>query len=137
MDFLQFLLPSQASLEGYWKRVGDRFDGCALEVASTAGQLFGRLTHVPTPMAEVGWQIGDLKWQAIRKPTTSSWRVQDIRKHYDQRTKKVVHTDAREYWLTLGGTDSLRLHTAPLPFFPDQRWVRVDAQPSKARMSSS
>lgn len=128
MDFLHFLLPCQARLEGLWKRVGDRFDGCTLEVSTTGGQLVGRLTHVPPAMAEVGWLAGDLKWQAIRKPTATSWRVQDIRKHYDQRTKKVVHTDTCEYWLTLGSENLLRLHIAPLPFFPDQRWMRIPPQ---------
>ena len=86
MDFLQFLLPSKAPLDGLWKRVGDRFDGCILKVTSENGERTGRLIHVPSAMAEVGWQVGDLKWRAIRKPTASSWRVQDIRKHSDQRT---------------------------------------------------
>ena len=137
MDFLQFLLPSHARLEGHWKRIGDRFDGCILEVSSAGGSLAGRLIHVPPAMADVGWLEGDLKWQAFRKPTATSWRVQDIRKHYDQRAKTVVQTDTREYWLTLGGETSLRLHSAPLPFFPDQRWTRIPDQPSKARISSS
>jgi hypothetical protein len=125
MDFLHFLIPSQAGLEGIWKRVGDTFDGCLLEVSANNGVLLGHLKVVPQAMAEFGWSEGDLKWQGIRKPTASSWRVQDIRKHYDQRAKKVVKKDVCEYWLTLGGQEALRLHSAPLPFFPEQRWIRV------------
>ena len=123
MDFLFFLFPTNSSPEGIWMRVGDHFAGCLLRVEKIGSELAGRIVAFPEAMARAGWIEGDLKWRNIQSDG-SSWRMQDLRKHYDTRTATVTKVDYCEYRLTVGSLGHLRLHSGSQPFFPEQRWVR-------------
>lgn len=127
MDFLFFLLPSNTSPEGVWTRIGDHFSGCVLRVERVGSELAGRIVALPEAMARAGWLVGDLKWRNLQADGTS-WRMQDLRKHYDTRTATVTMVDYREYRLTVGVCGHLRLHNGSHPFFPEQRWVCQDSK---------
>ena len=70
MDFLFFLLPSEESPEGLWRRTGDRFAGCVLRVEKLDSELVGRLVILPEAMARAGWVEGDLKWRNLKRNST-------------------------------------------------------------------
>lgn len=113
-------------------RTGDHFAGCVLRVERNGSELAGRIVALPEAMARAGWVEGDLKWRNVQ-PDGTSWRVRDLRKHYDTRTDTVTMVDYREYRLTVGAFGHLRLHTGAQPFFPEQRWMRqqsADQSPS-------
>ena len=108
-------------------RIGDHFSGCVLRVEEVGTELAGRIVVLPEAMARAGWLVGDLKWRNLQADGTS-WRMQDLRKHYDTRTATVTMVDYCEYRLTVGACGHLRLHTGTQPFFPEQRWVRQDSK---------
>ena len=124
VDFLFFILSANDTPEGRWQRTGDDFEGCVLRVEPVDAELVGRIAILPDAMANAGWQVGDLKWRNITRAPDGSWRMQDLRKHYDTRTASVLMVDYQEYTLTLGLCGHLRLHTGGSPFFPKQKWVR-------------
>ena len=124
VDFLYFILPQDRTPEGLWRRTGDAFEGCVLRVEPIEKELVGRIAILPEAMAKAGWLVGDLKWRNIARAPDGSWRMQDLRKHYDTRKASVLAVDYQEYTLTLGACGHLRLHAGNSPFFPAQRWVR-------------
>jgi hypothetical protein len=126
MEFLLFLLGGEAPLEGDWERVGDGFAGCVVRVAPLGEGLAGRIVRLPVAMAEAGWNEGDVKWRDIERVGSGRWKVRDVRKHFDMRSRSVVGIDACEFLLTVAPGGRLRLHAEPLPFFPAQRWRRVE-----------
>lgn len=127
VDFLFFMFPDQKSPEGVWMRVGDDFEGCVLRVENLGAECVGRIAVLPQAMAEAGWQAGDLKWRNIARAPDGTWRMQDLRKHYDTRKASVLAVDYQNFTLTLGACGHLRLHTGSSPFFPAQRWKRFEA----------
>lgn len=127
MEFLFFLIPDHMkSPEGLWERVGDNFSGCVLRVEKVGTELAGRIVVLPQAMAKAGWVEGDLKWRNITKGSSGTWRMQDLRKHYDTRSASIAMVDYLEYRLTIGLGGHLRLHVDRLPFFPAQRWTRFE-----------
>lgn len=128
MDFLFFIFPANGTPEGLWRRTCDGFEGCVLRVEYLESELVGRIAIVPDAMANAGWQVGDLKWRNIARAANGAWRMQDLRKHYDTRKASVVMVDYQEYTLTVGAAGHLRLHTGSSPFFPNQRWMKFQAE---------
>lgn len=126
MEFLLFLLGGDAPLEGDWERVGDNFAGCVVRVGPLGEGLAGRIVRLPAAMAEAGWNEGDVKWRDIARLGGGRWKVRDVRKHFDTRSRSVVGIDAREFFLTVAPGGRLRLHEDALPFFPAQRWRRLE-----------
>jgi hypothetical protein len=124
MEFLFFLLRGAAGLEGDWERLGDHFAGCVVRVGALGDSLVARIVRLPPAMAQAGWNEGDVKWRDIEPRGTAAWRMRDVRKHFDTRSRSVVGIDTRELHLTVAG-DKLRLHGDLLPIFPDQRWRRI------------
>lgn len=124
MEFLLFLLRGPGALEGDWERIGDQFAGCVVRVGPLGDGLAGRIVRLPAAMAEAGWNEGDVKWRDIEPCGTALWRVRDVRKHFDTRSRSVVGIDTRELHLTVAG-EKLRLHRDASPIFPDQRWRRI------------
>ena len=129
MDFLFFLFPQNESPEGLWMRTGDQFAGCVLKVEKSGTELAGRIVNLPETMARVGWIEGELKWRNLRCEA-GTWRLEDVRKHFDIQTGAVKMVDYCSYNLTLGSLGHLRLHRSKEPFYPDQRWVRHETTPS-------
>lgn len=128
LDFLAFLFPAGAALEGRWERTGDAFAGCTIEVEQATdgtGNLRGRILALPEPMARAGWLVGDIKWHSIRPCAQGTWQLGDLRKHFETQTGRVVKVDFQNYRATPGSGGLLRLHTGILPFFPAQTWRRV------------
>jgi hypothetical protein len=126
MEFLFFLLRGEASLEGDWERIDDAFAGCVVRVQPMGGAVAARIVHLPASMARAGWNEGDVKWSDIEACGTAHWRMRDVRKHFDTRTRSVVGIDTQEFHLTIAPGGRLRLHAEPLPLFPAQRWRRVE-----------
>ena len=126
MEFLLFLLRAESPLEGHWERIDDRFAGCVVRVEPMGGGLAARIVRLPAAMAEAGWNEGDVKWRDIESRGTARWRMRDVRKHFDTRTRSVVGIDTQEFLLTVAPGGRLRLHTDPLPIFPAQRWRRLE-----------
>lgn len=128
LEFLRFLLPEDSPLEGCWERVGDRFAGCVMEVEpekNGTGALHGRIVSLPAAMSSAGWILGDIKWHSILPAGRGVWALNDLRKHFETQTGRVIKVDFQPYHATLGQGGALRLHTGGLPFFPDQTWIRI------------
>jgi hypothetical protein len=138
LDFIPFLFSGEGSLEGRWERVGDRFAGCVIEVEPEKNgtqNLRGRIVHLPPSMATAGWIVGDIKWQSIQPAAKGTWKLDDLRKHFETQTGRVIKMDFQPYRATLGLGGLLRLHSSPLPFFPEQNWKRVEPEESDATAS--
>lgn len=127
VDFLFFIFPVHESPKGLWMRIGDDFEGCVLRVENVDTELVGRIAILPDSMTNAGWQVGDLKWRNITPTPDGTWRMQDLRKHYDTRKASVLAVDYQQYTLTLGACGHLRLHTGRSAFFPLQRWKKFEA----------
>jgi len=127
LDFLRFLFPEDAPLQGRWERIGDRFAGCIIEVEPEKNgttHLRGRILALPAAMSTAGWIVGDIKWHDIRPAGKGVWELNDLRKHFETQTGRVIKVDFQPYHATVGQGSTLRLHTGGLPFFPDQTWIR-------------
>lgn len=122
MDFLLFLLGTDAPLEGHWERLDDAFAGCVVRIEKQENATAARIVALPPAMARAGWQPGELKWHSITPDARSRWRLRDLRKHFDTQTQSVVRVDFQDYFLFLAPGGRLRLHTDAFPLFPSQRW---------------
>jgi hypothetical protein len=128
MEPLRFLLGTNTTLPltGHWERLDDHFAGCILRIEQTDDELLARIIHLPHAMAATGWKTGEVKWRRITPTTTPNRHtLLDLRKHFDPRTRSILRVDHLPHHLSLATGGILRLHTNPLPLFPDQRWRQL------------
>jgi hypothetical protein len=106
-------------LEGIWERIGDDFAGCRIVIRDL--DQGGLLVNLAPRMREVGWQVGDRKWQAFHRRTLRLWEFEDLYKEYDLRTQ-AVHASYHPSQIIFVGPDSLETRH---PGRPRQKWLRV------------